>query len=323
MRKAFFLAVVMMIAVCVGSHVMAPRPAPATFHPAMPVPIEVQAMPADPVPVTAGPPIATASMGPRQSGPPVAPAPAQRSRRHLPDGCPAALATFLDADAEGRVTADLVERLPALTEPSHIAAVTAMLRDADEEDTVRNEAINLLRRSGCAALPEVLLSLLDQPGEQERFRSFVVQHLGVELAACSDPMLGSRLSGRLRLALQDAQPAVRREAFLALSQVQDAAVEDLLGADPSSPRHAGMRDLAIRLLVERDRREALPAVRALADDPDEATRIAAIHALGAWRDETSRPILEAARDAGQERTRRAATLALRALAGETTPFPLR
>jgi len=83
-----------------------------------------------------------------------------------------------------------------------------------------------------------------------------------------------------------------------------------------------MRDLVIRLLHRDDRRTSIPAMRELADDADEATRIAAIAVLGQWRDESSRPLFLAAADSSSWRVRRAGALALRMLAGETAPARL-
>lgn len=233
-----------------------------------------------------------------------------------------ALANFLDSTAKNRVTSDISERIPMVTDPDQVAAVVEMLRDATEDDTVRNEAMNLLRRSGYARLSECLLEVLDQPGEQARFRSFLVQHLGHELETVIESKRAS-ITSRLRNALDDTQIPVRREALMALCEVGDPMAMRMVDGGLIDPHCGDMRDLIIRLQLERDRRESIPAIRALANDPDEATRIAAIHALGSWRDEASRAVLEAAAKMNHERTSRAAILALRTLDGKAANASVR
>ena len=239
----------------------------------------------------------------------------------IPNGCSPALEAFLNRDAEARVTPDFNERIPSVTDPVQVAAVVYVLKDSTDEDTVRNEAMNLLRRSGFSRLDDVLLAVLDQPSEKERFRSFVVQHLGHELTTVDGQDRKERIANRLQRAMNDPQDSVRREALMALVEAGDSTALGSLISGLSDPSCAGLRDLYIRFLLEQNNREAIPAIRKLANDPDEATRIAAIHALGKWRDENSRPLLSEALKSDQERTRRAAELALNRLDGQLdAPF---
>lgn len=253
----------------------------------------------------------------------VSPEPEPIAKRVTPSGCSPALAIFLDRTAKERVTPDLNERIPMVTDADQIAAVVEMLKEATEEDTVRNEAMNLLRRSGYPKLADVLLSILDQAGEKERFRSFIVQHLGHELEVVSDSASKDRISSRLRIALDDAHSSVRRQALMTLADMKDPLAEKLVVSGIEDPAWVGMRDLIIRLQLERGHKESISVIRSLVNDADEATSIAAIHALGVWRDEPSRSALEAAAHADQERTRRAAVAALRSLDGLVAESPLR
>ena len=51
------------------------------------------------------------------------------------------------------------------------------LLDPQKDDTKRNEVANSLRDSGYKGFTDDLITVLDNPDEKARFRSFAVQHL--------------------------------------------------------------------------------------------------------------------------------------------------
>lgn len=212
----------------------------------------------------------------------------------------------------GQVQSDTRTRLVRIDAPDQLDAVAALAADVEADDVVRNEALALLDRSEWEGLPELLIQILDRPDETERFRSFAAQALGALAQRAGAPTL---VRVRLRSALTDRQLEVRREALDALVAVHDPSAQVILTRGPTDPGAAGMRDLVIRLLYQVDHQSSIPSIRTLANDPDEATRIAAIAALGQWRDEASRPLFQNAAEATSPRLRRAGLLALQMLAG--------
>ena len=133
----------------------------------------------------------------------------------------AALDRFVNKQfGETRLTADFTSLVPRLDDPREIEAVVQVMNDWSDDDTVRNEAIDLLRRSHHGELDRRLIALLDRPFECERIRAFFVQHLGIGFINAT---AGTEHTTRQRLiaALDDRDLAVRREALSTLVEVRD------------------------------------------------------------------------------------------------------
>jgi hypothetical protein len=168
--------------------------------------------------------------------------------------------------------------LALLDQPQDLLAVRRLLRDVREGDTLRNEAANLLNRSGIAAdLAEDLRAVLAHPAEQERFRSFAAQHLGVLWNQAGSA--SSALRNELRSYLSDAHVAVQREAILALSRGQDAVVLGWVQAVLDDPSRAGVLDLACRIAAEQGFVTLLPRIQTLVASSDPVVQRAARHAV--------------------------------------------
>jgi HEAT repeat protein len=247
----------------------------------------------------------------RQVGPP--PAPRTPERPYIPDS--PALAAFLDKRGGGeRLPADFEALVPVVRDERDIAAVVALAGDVSDVDEVRNEALNLLRRSDHPALVAELFAIVDNPLEGPRFRSFAVQHLGLCAVSARPDGEAEAICERLRAMLVDRHAPVRRDALLALVRLRDERGLGILRQALDDPAWASATDLVIGCLYEADVREAIPAIRPYLRSSDEAVRIAAISALAQWRDESSRDEFASAAGAPSERLRRAGERALRALA---------
>lgn len=218
------------------------------------------------------------------------------------------LAGFLDPESNERLPTDFEALVPAVTEPEEVEAVVALLRDRDEPETLRNEAINLLRRSQHPGLVAELIAVLDDELETERFRGFAAQHLGIILYDGDDD--SAVITQRLRLALHDRHLDVRRETLRALERVADPEAIALLagGLAPEAPED--VRDLVIRAAYRAGRRDLAPEIRPYLTGEDPVIRIAAIYVLGQWRDEASRPELVTALRDTDPRVAGAAEVAL-------------
>jgi HEAT repeat protein len=189
-----------------------------------------------------------------------------------------------------------------------------ILRDRSLGDTKRNNAINELRAAHDPLLTSTLLALLDDPAEEERFRSFVAQHLGVTLGQAQPGDADrQRITDRLRLALTDRHFQVQREALLALVRVRDDAGIAIMKRGLTDPAWVNGRDLVVRCLFILDQRERIPDVRPLLKDQNVEVQIAAIYCLGQWKDEPSRLDIEAAAASSVVRIHDAAALALKTL----------
>ncbi|MGH7144744.1 MAG: HEAT repeat domain-containing protein [Planctomycetota bacterium] len=247
------------------------------------------------------------------------------------------LAALVDrrAPEDARISSDISARLPRVQNAADFPALIQVLSDAQDDDTVRNEVANLLRRSGYfTGTAETLMKVLDNPAEKARFRSFAVQHLygclednknsapqpahppGQGALVHPDYTLSAeeqqKITDHLHTYLTDRDVEVRREALLALVRLKDplAAPTAVAWLNQPGPEADRSRDLAIRCVHDLDLRDQIPTIRKYAHDPNEVIRIAAIVALSEWNDEESRPAFEEAAQSKVERLKRAGKAAL-------------
>ncbi len=212
-------------------------------------------------------------------------------------------------DLSKRIPPDITTRIPKVT-GKDIDLVVAVLKDSTEQDVVRNEAANLLHRSGHDGLVPVLSEILADPNEKERFRAYCVQHLWLNWGTVAEDGKESLMSV-LHDALSDRHLAVRREALLALVKMRDPKGKEAAVSWLSGPEEKGMRDLAIRCVVDLNLRQQVPALRRCLDDKSESVRVAAIGALSRWEDRASIPAFREAAASNSPRLRRAGLAALR------------
>lgn len=252
--------------------------------------------PSMPSPQTTRAPTRTAPLQPRQveSTRPIPAAlqpPLASTLAHIPPG---PLARFVNPGS-------LTERLPAtfptevssVQDPAECSAVEGVLLDIHDDDAIRNEAANLLHRSGDPQLSRVLIEVLDRSDETERFRSFAAQHLGLFIGASPDSS-ASAARDRLIVALTDRHQAVRREALQALVHGRDSTGIDAFRAAWNAPSWNTSRDLLIRIAYELDCHDLSPGIRQALGSPDEEQQIAALYVLGQWNDQDSLAAMERA-----------------------------
>lgn len=237
-----------------------------------------------------------------------------------------ALASFVNRESKDeRVTGDIHVRLPKVEHPDDIKAVAGVLLDTKDDDTVRHEAANLLRRSGYAGLTTDLLTVLHNPEEKERFRSFAVQHLWSQAEKAQGDER-SKIGDELHACLGDKHTAVRREALLALVRLNDPVGTEtaLKWFREAKPETEGVLDLCIRVIRERDLREHLPAIRKLITSTNEDAARQAMVTVALWGDQDSRPLIEEAVKSTRPLVKRAADAALKKLdlAKATPPQPV-
>lgn len=211
-----------------------------------------------------------------------------------------------------RIPEDITSSISSIRHSGDVDAVVSVLMDTRDSDTARNEAANLLRRSGYEGLIDRLIEVLDRPEERARFRGFCVQHLWRNLGE-ADRDQQEKVMARLRRAVDDRDVPVRREAVLALVRMEDikgreTAIKWLLDEDADD-----VRDLAIHFVHRLGLRDHIPAIRRHLYDKKEPVRIAAIVVLSQWGDEQSRPAFETAAESSSTRLQRAGKLALRTL----------
>ncbi len=222
------------------------------------------------------------------------------------------IAAFVDRNAEGRVTADITSRIPRIRHDDDIPAVVSVLLDTEDDDTVRNEAANLLRRSGHSGLTDDLLRVLDDQKEGARFRAFCIQHLWMNVEK-ADPAGRAKIGSELREALSDRHIPVRREALLALVRMRDPKGRETAVEWLTAEKADGLRDAAIRCVRELGLRDHIPTIRQYLPDKNDVVRIAAIVTLSQWGDEESRSGIEEAAKSRSFRLRRCAEMALKRL----------
>jgi hypothetical protein len=215
---------------------------------------------------------------------------------------------------EKRVTSDISTRLRQVSHETDLTALASVVLDIKDSDTVRHEAIEILRRSSYPLLNDLLIAVFSRDDESERFRSFLAQHIGLALADARDERQGTLLHVCRAAFAGDRHLAVRRQMLQNLFRQHDEPIITLLKTEGlTGNRTIGMRDLAIRYLHDLDVRSAIPAIRDFIASDDEVQAVAAIYVLGAWRDGGAKnSLLDAARS-NKPRIKRAAEAALVAL----------
>ncbi len=204
--------------------------------------------------------------------------------------------------------------LVCLTKPQDIALVRRILRDPLESDTLRNEAANLLNRSQDDNLTADLIAVLGHPAEEERFRSFAAQHLGMIWLAEGSPKKSPEHNVLLDC-LEDRHVEVRREALLPLARGGDPAAAAYVRGCLADPESAPLHDLCIRLVADIGLRDQLPKVRSYLPSSNEVEYLAALDAVARLRDTESVGACERAARHHNPRIAQAGTRSLLALKG--------
>ena len=183
-----------------------------------------------------------------------------------------------------------------IDQPQDILLMRRILLDSEEGDTIRNEAANLLNRSGIAELPNDLQTVLANPAEAARFRSFAMQHLGILWNQVGSPA-ASPLRAVLLTGLTDRHVAAQREALLALARGKDPAAPVRVEALLADPAASNQHDLCCRIVADLKLMNQLPALRRLLSSGDEVIRIAALDAAARLGDlESLDAVVMAAKD---------------------------
>jgi hypothetical protein len=212
------------------------------------------------------------------------------------------LAPLVNRYAQNRVKTDMFNRYPE-AKPEDFPALLAVLSDTKDGDTERHEVAELLRRSQCPELQATLVKILDNPDETARFRSFVMQYLGMmALEASEDSEARQTLVTRTREALADKDFQVRAQALQNLSRLKDpvgveTAVKWLVYKSADDFERGYILNQAIRCVGDLDLKEHLPTIRQYARDPNNTVRIAAIVVLSNWNDVESLPAMQEAAEA--------------------------
>ncbi|MBE7465512.1 MAG: HEAT repeat domain-containing protein [Planctomycetes bacterium] len=216
-----------------------------------------------------------------------------------------------------RISPDITAKIPSVSNAEDCKILAMVLTNPLDDDTVRNEISNLLRRSKYPGLTDALFQVLAHPSEKPRFRSFAVQHLWQQWDGADDDARGD-IESRLRALIEDRHAEVRREALLALVRMKDPLGREtaVRWLATNGPELDGVRDLAIRCVYDLNLREHLPLIRNHVRNPNETIRIAAIVALSYWKDEESRSAFEEAAESSVVRLQRAGKAAMNRLDGK-------
>ena len=232
-------------------------------------------------------------------------------------------ASYLIREHEPEIPADpaLTNRLISTLKVDNPAETVALLLDPKKDPTSRNEAANLLRRSGYGGLTDDLIKSLGSTEEGPLWRSYCIQHLWMNTQRASGEEK-QKITSVLQGAITDRHTRVRREALLALCRLKEPLGQETAIKWLTAKEGEGTRDAAIRCLEDLNLREQMPAIRKLVSDPDESTAVQAIGTLGRWGDEASRSAFDEAAKAKSPRLQNAARAALKHLDAKGAKAPL-
>ncbi len=225
----------------------------------------------------------------------------------------AALTRFVDRrlPVRERVVHDMFQQIPRVTHPMDIDAVVMVLLDGEDDQNVRNEAINILAQSDFSDLAAVLIEISQDTDESDRFRSFAIQHLG-DMYVDGD---GAVVESTLRAALVGDSLPLRRESLNKLLEARDAQVFTQLPVFFADAEFKDVQDLVVYGLGLAGDTSVVSEIRALAalEAEDVEIRIAAIRALGTLNDRESFDILRGLRQVKNPRIQAASLWALEKL----------
>lgn len=227
------------------------------------------------------------------------------SKEAIPQNCPPLLDYRLSLDK--RVTSDLYNTVPILQSEAEIKLAISLVHDRAENDAVRHEVIELLRRSGYEGIFKELEKIIMDTRESSRFRAFAIQHLG-ELLNNRNIISDSHVSlMRTLIKQRDTPVSIRREAFWVLFRLKQDLSSEILGhLSVESP----LTDLSIHCAYELDMKDTISVIRQCLKSENEPTKIAAIVVLGQWQDKDSKVEIEKALVAPSLRLQRTAKTAL-------------
>jgi HEAT repeat protein len=211
---------------------------------------------------------------------------------------------------------EVYTELMNLLRQSNFETLKAISEDKSQSAWTRNEAMTLLRLSEYRSqLAEDLIQRLNDRGETEQLRSYFIQHL---MCAAQDAEPESRERTRIVAAIaarvNDPSAEVRGTALMCLMRLNDPRALEKARLVFWSSEAPSVRSIAIHTLEHFNAKAYLRSIRWIAqNDANEAVRVAAIAALGGFKDERARDLLTNASQAPQFRIRRAAQVALNRL----------
>jgi HEAT repeat protein len=156
------------------------------------------------------------------------------------------------------------------------------------DDATRNEVINLLRRSEFSDLNSNLIKLLSDEKESDRFKSFIIQHLGVSLLNDENKTSREEIAIVLHTQLESKILVVKKESFLALLNVKDEVALKKMDAIFKSNKEEDCLEIAIRFAFKLDLDKYKPNLRTYLKSTNKDVKLVAIHYLGEWKDEQSK-----------------------------------
>lgn len=186
----------------------------------------------------------------------------------------------------------------------------ATLIDLNRSDASRNEIVNLLRRSDCTKLEQKLIELLDNKDEKERFRSYIIQHLGVSLKNLQDNKIKDDIQKILRKYMEGEVDSLKGEAYLALLEVKDEfALKFLKDTIKQGPDITFLK-LSIRYAFLLGLTDQIIEVRKYLKHENKVIQMTAIHYLGQWKDKTSEEKIKELLNSPDSQIKESAALAI-------------
>lgn len=184
------------------------------------------------------------------------------------------------------------------------------LGEASRGDAARNEIINLLRRSDCKSLVDTLLPILEEKKETERFKSYIIQHLGVSLKEVSDKKSNENILNVLKKYMASNIDSLKGEAFLALLEVKDEDALKFLTECLKKGDDIVFLKLSIRYAYKLNKTECLELVRKYLKHENKVILMTAIYYLGQWKDKPSEVQINEYLNSNDPQIKEAAQLAI-------------
>jgi HEAT repeat protein len=188
-------------------------------------------------------------------------------------------------------------------------SLVRILKNKSDKPTARHEAANILRNSGYCNLTNDLLDVLVDSSDMSVFRSWAIQHLFINLNEKYDPENAKTIETNLIKYLDDPDLSVKREAILSLVKInnQEGINRVMYSLDNNCE---DTLSLAIRCALILNMQEYKSKIRTYLTNHNESIQISAIVALGKWKDELARPVIESMCSSNNVRVSNAAKKAL-------------
>lgn len=156
-----------------------------------------------------------------------------------------------------------------------------------------------------------LIQLLDEKEEKDRFKSYIIQHLGVSLKNIQDAKEKENIQKVLKKYMEGDSDILKGEAYLALLEVKDENAIKFLKDNIKLGNDVILLKLSIRYAFLLGLTDQMAEVRKYLKHENKVIQMTAIHYLGQWKDKESEATIKELSNSTDSQIKESAILAIK------------